>query len=381
MNYIQIIIDFFGNVVGTVLASPIFWIIAGILALAVALVLIYRKLKLWALSQIAYSRHFSTDGIFAGESFTMTEVLHNPTLFPLFFVEMEFFVPSGLTVDGIKCSEFTKSASIFHIPPCSTVQKDHKVTSDKRDHYILQNASVEYRKNEFVFEVPIDVYVYPNKYYADMDLSEDVKLAGEAIANKKYVEDPFFFSGIRKYMPGDSMRQINYKASVRSFSGGQRQLMCNFYESSRSYDTMIYLDLTDYSPQDAFEECNSILESGLRCACHLFCQAETNGGKVGFVANCETDLGKYVNIPIGTGHMHAKKILECFSLISSYARNDYSIHSLLLEAVKLPEDTDIYFITSYMTDKNAQLINGLRRMGRSVSVIGLEADRNEEQAC
>lgn len=369
--------DKLGDLAYIVLSSTWFWVIAAIIAVVVALVLIYRKLKLWALSQIEYSRYFSTDGVFAGESFTMTEVLRNPTLFPLFFVEMEFFVPSGLTVDGVACSEYTKSASIFHIPPCSTVQKDHTVTSKKRDHYKLQNAGVEYRKNEFIFEVPIDVYVYPDKYYADVDLSEEMKLAGESVANKKYVEDPFFFSGIRRYIPGDPMRQINYKASVRSFSGGQRQLMCNFYESSRSYDTMIYLDLTDYDAGDAFDECNSILEKGLRCACHLFCLSQMNGGKVGFVCNCDTDLGRYINIPCGTGHLHAKKILECFSVISPYARNDYSIHSLFAEAVKLPESTDIYFITSRVTDKNATLIHGLRRMGRSVSVVGLEADRND----
>ena len=379
MEFVQIIIDFFGRVVGAIIGSPIFLSILAVAVVAVILVLIYRKLKLWALSQIEYNRYFSTDGAFAGESFTMTEVLRNPTIFPLFFVEMEFFVPSGLTVDGVKGSEYTKSASIFHIPPYSTVQKEHTVTSNKRDHYKLQNAGVEYRKIEFVFEVPIDVYVYPDKFYADLDLSEDVKLAGDTIANRKYVEDPYFFSGIRRYTPGDSMRQINYKASVRSFSGGQRQLMCNFYESSRSYDTMMYLDLTDYAAENAFEECESILEKGLRCACHLFGQAESNGGKVGFVANCETDMGKYVNIPMGTGHTHAKKMLECFSVISSYARNDYSIHSLLRDAVKLPEETDIYFITSHVTDKNAELIRALRRMGRSVSVIRLEADRNEKK--
>lgn len=372
LNLLKTIVLFFVKIIKTVMSSPIFWIIAAIIAAAVALVLIYRKLKLWALSQIEYSRYFSTDGIFSGESCTMTEILRNPTLFPLFFVEMEFFVPSGLTVDGVKCSEYTKSSSIFHIPPYSTVQKDHKVTSGRRDHYKLHNASVEYRKNEFVFPTPIDIYVYPDKFFWGVDLSEEVKLAGEAIANKKYVEDPFFFSGLRRYAQGDTMRQVNFKASARSFSAGQRQLLCNVYESSRAYDTMIYLDLTDYSAADAFEECQNILENGLRCACHLFCQAEMNGGRVGFASNCSTDEGQFVNIPCETGNMHAKRILECFSQISVYARNNYSIHSLLKDAVKLPEETDIYFITSHVTDKNAELIRAMRRRGRSVSVIRLE---------
>lgn len=360
-----------GDTVRRVMSKPWFWITIAVIVCAYLLLMIYRRLKLRALGRIEYTRYFSTDGLFAGESFTMTEVLHNPTLFPLFFVEMDFFVPSGLTVDGVKCSEFTKSTSIFHIPPCSTVQKIHEVTSNKRDHYKLHNASLTYLKNEFVFDVPIDVYVYPDKYFADVDTSRDIKVAGDAIANRKYVEDPFFFSGIRRYVPGDSMRQVNFKASVRAYSGGARQLMCNFYESSRNYDTMIYLDLTDYTNTENFEKYSAILENGLRCACHLFCLAETSGGRVGFAANCATDQSRFVSIPCGTGNLHTKKILECFAQISPYARRDYSMNSLLREAVELPPETDIYYITPYVDEKNAGLIHALERAGRSVSVVNL----------
>jgi len=284
---------------------------------------------------------------------------------------MDFFVPSGLTIDGTVCSSYTKSTSVFHIPPRATVMRTHEVTSARRDHYKLQNASLTYRKNEFIFDVPIDVYVYPDKYYADVDLSNDIKIAGDAIANKKYIEDPFFFSGIRNYIPGDSMRQVNFKASVRSFSGGVRRLMSNFYESSRNFDTMIYLDLTEYSNTDSFEKYSENLENGLRCACYLFCQAQTYGGKVGFASNCATDTERFVNIPCETSNLHAKKILECFSQISPFARRDYSMHSLLMDAVKLPQSTDIYYITSYVDGKNAELIRSLERLGKSVSVISL----------
>lgn len=354
-----------------IFSSTAFWITLAVAVGIVMIVTVYRKLKLRALSKIEYSRYFSTDGIFAGEELTLTEVIHNPTLFPLFFVEMDFFVPSGLTVDGVNCSGYTKSTSIFHVPPVSTVRKDHPVTSERRDHYKLYNASTTYAKTEFVFDLPIDVYVYPAKYYADVDLSDEIKIAGEAVANKKYVEDPFFFSGIRHYVAGDPMKQINFKASVRAFSGGQRQLMCNFYESSRNYDVMIYLDLTDYSNAENFEKYAALLEQGLRCACHLFCQAETYGGRVGFAANCSTDTEDFINIPCDSSNLHTKRILECFAQITAYGRRDYSIGSLLREAIALPTSTDIYYITSFVDDKNAAIIHSLERSGRSVNVVKL----------
>lgn len=360
------------NTVKRVIFSPPVLIGAAIAIVAFIAVVIYRNLRMRALSHMQYERSFSTDGVFAGEEFTLTEKVHNPTLFPLFFVEVDFFAPSGLIVDGVRCSEYTKSTSIFHIPPYSTVEKVHTVRSDRRDRYRLQSAGVLYRETEFVYDVPIEVYVYPDNYYSDIGVADHVKLAGESIARKKYIDDPFFFSGIRPYAAGDPMRSINHKASVRSFSGGQRQLMCNFYDSSRNFDTMIYLDLTDYYTTENFEKYRSLLEDGLRCACYLFCTAETEGGRVGFATNCATESSRFIEIPCSSGNMHTKKMLECFAEISAYARHDYSMNSLLREAIKLPQDTDIYFITPHVDDKNAELIGALERTGRSVSVIGLE---------
>lgn len=363
-----------GRTIGKIIFNRYVLIAAAVVLLAVILVKVYRKMKLRALSRMEYQRYFSTDGMFAGEECTLTEIIRNPTLFPLFFVEMDFFAPSGLTVDGVKCSEFTKSTSIFNIPPYATVYKVHTVRSDKRDRYRLQSAGVTYCQNEFVYDVPIELYVYPNRYNADVDLSDKIKQSGAAIANRKNIEDPFFFSGIRRYVAGDPMRQVNFKASVRSFSGGQRQLMCNFYESSRNYDTMIYLDLTDYFETDGFAKYSEMLESGLRCACYLFCQAHASHGRVGFCTNSATENSRYVEIPCSTGSMHTKRILECFAGISPYAKHDHSMRSLLQGAIELPPDTDIYLITSHVDEKNAELIRMLERAGKQVSVIGLEAE-------
>ncbi len=354
-----------------VLGNPTFWIVVASVVGLIVLVIVYRKLKLRALGQLQYARYFSTDGIFAGESLELVEIARNPTLFPLFFVEIDFFVPAGLNVDGIDCTKLTKSTGIFHIPPRSTVKRTHTVSSNRRDYYKLQNVTVNYRNNEFVFDEPIELYVYPDKYYADSALAEKIKLTGDAIAKRRMVEDPFYFSGIRQYREGDSMRRINFKASLRSYSGGERQLMCNFYETTQNPDSMIYLDLSESGNVDNFEAYKENLERGLRCACHLFCQACLGGGRVGFVANCATHTDKYVQIDLGSGNLHTKKLLECFAQISPYARRDHSIYSLLGGAATLPAGTDIYFITPMIDNKTAELIRSLERVGKQVNVIKL----------
>ena len=354
--------------IGQITRSPQFWIAMLAITMCGILISLYRQAKLRALDQVVYNRHFSTDGIFVGETLELIETIRNPSWFPLFRVRVEFFMPGGLTVDGIECKKHTKVTSIFHIPPHATVQKAHTVRADKREHYRLYTSFIRYKKTEYTFDSQIDFYAYPNQYDADASFAPDIYRSGDAIASRKYIEDPFFLSGIRAYRPGDPMRAINFKASARGFLGGMRQLMSNDYDSSRNYDTMILLDLTSYS--QALMNADEQIEIGLRYACYLFCEALRNGGNVGFATNCAVDSARYIHVPCNSGTKHTKLILEQFAEISTNAKRDYSISVILQTIVPdLPRGTDVYVITPFVDDKMASLLHSLRHTGRTVEVI------------
>lgn len=359
-----------------VLLSVWFWVavfVAVLLRLAVAL---YRYGKLRALGELEYGRSFSSDGIFAGETFTFTETLHNPTLFPLFAVEAFFYVPAGFTVDEVECREYTRITSIFHIPPRASVRKVHTVRADRRGCYRLETVTIRYRKHEFEFSLPFRISVFPNYTAVRAEDAPDLFRAGNDLAERKSTEDPFFLSGIRAYRVGDPMRSINFKASVRSFSGGTRQLMSNSYDSSRSFDAMIFLDLFS-SDENAREETREAhLEQGLSYAAYLLTEALRQGGAVGFASNCASGKRSYLHVPCGTGSAHARQILECFAAITHTGR-DYSIASLLEQiSADLPSSTDVYLITPYVDARVAETLRFLERTGRNVSVIRLHGRRH-----
>jgi len=352
------------------LTSRWFWIALGISVVCGCLTFAYRKMKLCTLEKIVYNRSFSTDGIFVGETLELVETISNPTWFPLFAVRIEFFMPSGLTVDDVKCNEYTRLTSIFNIPPYSTVKKTHVVKADRRDHYKLFTSYIRYRKAEYTYDSWLDFYAYPNGYDGDESFSPDIYRAGEIIANRKYIEDPFFISDIRNYRLGDPMRSINFKASVRSLSGGTRCLMTNEYDSSRNYDSMIFLDLSPYSEADIEERAQ--VELGLRYACYLFGRGVNNGGSIGFSTNCAVGSARYIHIPCGSGELHTKRILEHFAEISPCAKKDYSITTILKKyAPQLSLETDIYLITPFVDDKMSEILSVLRHTGRTVQVIPL----------
>ena len=353
-----------------------FWIVLALVVVWFLFTFVYRKMKLHALERLVYDRSFSTDGIFVGETLNLVETISNPTWFPLFAIKMEFFMPPGLTVDEIPCNEYMRLTSIFNIPPYSTVTKTHTVKADRRDHYRLFTSRIQYRTIEYTYDSAIDFYAYPNQYDADVSFSPDIYRAGEVIANRKYVEDPFFLSGIRPYRLGDPMRSVNFKASVRSFSGGMRALMSNEYDSSRNYDSMIFLDLTAY-PEAEINNVEQV-EIGLRYACYLFGLGVGNGGSIGFSANCTVGSSRYIHIPCGSGELHTKRILEQFAEISPYARRDFSMTTVLQKyAPQLSKGTDIYWIASFVDDKTAELLSVMQREGRNVQIIPLLGGEQE----
>ncbi|MBE6597746.1 MAG: DUF58 domain-containing protein [Ruminococcaceae bacterium] len=355
----------------TLITSRLFWILFFITAISILLFFIYKKLKIWALERVEYLREFSSDGVFVGDTIELVETIKNRTWFPLFSVQVGFFLPSGLKINDLVCNDYTKVTSIFFIPPFSTVSKKHNVVPVKREHYKLNMASILYRKNEFVFNDDIDFFAYPDVFDTGINLSRDLCFSGNIISSKKYIEDRFFVSGVRPYYYGAPMNSINFKASTRSFSGGIRQLVCNSCDSSKNSDSMIFLNLTHYSEISISDE--EQVELGLKYACFLFCESLKNAGCVGFATNCSRDFSKYVHIPSGSGVIHSKKILEAFSEIAWYAKRDYSMNAILKKLVpSLSADTDIFLITPMVDDELSRTVNMIKQAGYAIHIIPLE---------
>ncbi len=348
----------------------IFGVLAAVI-ITVAVISAYRSIKAETLKTLTYRREISKDGIFTGESLEIIETVSNPSWFPLINLRIEFITPGGLTVDGIECAEHIKLTSVFNIPPFSTVTKRHEVRADKRGKYEFKDAGFKYRKFDYSFKSLVSFYAYPDCQALKNLCSPNIYTAGNSISLQKYIEDPFFVSGVRDYRFGDPIRSINFKASARSFSGGLRTLMSNEYDSSRTYDTMIYLDLNNY--HEVYISDDDLIENGLMSACFLFCEAVKNDGKVGFSTNRSPNNSDYVFIPCESGEQHTKHILEMFSELNPYSKRSYSMSALLaLTLPKLPKNCDIYFISAISDEKCGEVLSEAERMGMNVQTIRID---------
>lgn len=356
--------------------SPVTAILLVLAVTAFLLWRLYLTLRSRALEQVEYERFFSADGTFCGTEISMTEEIRNPTWFPLFFVEVSFFAPDGLCFDGVERQGYQRLRSVFQLLPHSRAVRVHSVRALRRDRYHLEAAQIIWRDNAYEFVVPLSLSVYPASFEAPLDILPDSHRLGDRLAANRYIEDPYFSSGIREYRRGDPMRSIHFKASARTFSHGMRQWMSHDCDSSRNFDAMVLLDLTPYpSVCSTLSHNRALTENSLRIACYLLRETVRNGGRFGLAANIES-LKYSVNdpfifIPCATGTLHMREVLETFAAIPVYrTARDYSFSALMQEHRKLiPRDMDVYLLTAGQDGGHGRLIREMERAGNTVTVV------------
>ena len=359
-----------------VIFSPITAVVLLLAVLAFLLWRLYLSLKSRALEQVEYVRSFSTDGVFCGGEIQMIEEIRNPTWFPLFFVEVTFYAPDGLCFDGVERQGYQRLRSVFQLLPHSKAVRTHSVRGLRRDRYHLEAAQIVWRDNAYEFVVPLSLSVYPAGFEAPTDILPESRRLGDRMAANRYIEDPYFTSGIREYRRGDPMRNIHFKASARTFSGGQRQWMAHNCDSSRNFDAMVLLDLTPYPEVcSTLAHNRALTENGLRIACYLLRETVRNGGRFGFAANIEalkySVNNPFIFIPCATGNVHMKEVLETFAAIPIYRTvRDYSFPALLqAHRTLIPRDMDVYLLTAGSDHGYSRLMREMERAGNSVTLV------------
>lgn len=356
--------------------SPVTAVLFVLAVLAFLLWRLYLHLRSRALEQVEYERSFSADGVFCGAEIVMTEEIRNPTWFPLFFVEISFFAPDGLCFDGVERQGYQRLRSVFQLLPHSKAVREHSVCGLRRDRYHMEAAQIIWRDHAYEFVAPLSLSVYPADFEAPLDIMPDALRQGDRLAAKRFPEDPYFTSGVREYRSGDTVRQIHYKASARTFTHGQRQWMVHNCESSRNFDAMVFLDLTPYPEVCSVMAHNrALVENGLRLACFFLRETVRNGGRFGFAANIEalnhTGKDPIVFIPCAMGKVHMKEVLETFAAIPVYrTARDYSFAALMQKHRHMvPKDMDVFLLTAGAEGGHSRLLRELERAGNTVTVV------------
>lgn len=217
--------------------------------------------------RLDYTRQLATERAVAGDSVQLDITIWNRKRLPLPWVTAEDRVAAGLTVR--ERPELDRAAPADTTPP---FRNDWALTWYERvvRHFHLDDL----RRGSYRFG-PVHLFVHDilGRPAADAELEltdtllvaprtaavhhpeHDVAPLGERRARSSLTTDPALYAGVRPFQPGDSVRQIHWRATARVGSPVSRRL-----EPARGRDVVLVVDVQTVDgpywltwDEDAFE--------------------------------------------------------------------------------------------------------------------------------
>lgn len=335
-----------------------------VLAVILAYICIKRKL----LRKIEYRRFFSCQGAFQGEEVALVEEITNRSALPLFRVNVEFLVPTGLKVLGMEESEEDgqEMVSSFYLKAHTTIKRTYKVSCEKRGFYQLESAGILYAREMVYLDSKAELYVYPLILPVEETNQLELFLQNQDLSRKPLVRDLFSFSGIRDYEKGDSFHSINFKATARYGT-----LKVNNTDYLAGKRQMIYVNFQMPTKPEISKDYRHYMEKALSYSAYLLDKATMQGYQVGFAANSRMVNGdNFVRYPMSRGGWNYQEILKELASIRMSQGN--SLASILEFDIKENlNHTEIYVMTIVMDERAQEKLDVLEQMDNCINIIYL----------
>ena len=347
-------------------------LVSAIVAVILAVLFILRRI---GLKRIAYRRYFSQPGVFEGETVMLVEEIQNRYFLPLFAVYVDAYLYNELRLPGYGgwesgMQEFT---SRFSLAPHTQVRRSIPIECLKRGYYELDSVYVQNKSRT----AKARLFVYPRALPHDESRPTENEMQNLVHSDRRLLQDPFSFSGVREYRPGDPFRSINYKATAKT---GALKVNERDFFSSRSF--MVYIDfhVPTHPPvqseavpaSQSAAQYSEMMEKSLSYAADMVWKAINQGYSVGFEANCKKLLGRenHIRYPMRRGQEHYVEILQEMATIR--ISEGCSFMWLMQQDIDDLWNVDVYIMTANTHDGNDKFDNivaALRSKGNNVTVL------------
>jgi len=306
---------FLPNIYGLIYLSPALILISTLVLTSVVISFtnyhFFTKLEF-----IEVRRKLSTNRCFAGDFVTVTITLDNKSRFWINNVFISDIIPD--TFDLVLGENFIATS----LPPKSSIEFSYIVRCSVRGIYkigpiqiVLQDRAGLFLKN-YLVENYSDIVVYPS--YEDVKRLEFLQKAyGSLLFGRYRVREKghgYDFWGLRKYIPGDSVKSVDWKASARAGT-----LFVREYEAEKNIKMYIFVDAS--SSMSAGMARMTKLDYVARATVLLSYLANRSRDFFGLVVFSD-GIKEY--IPAGRGRMHFYKIMETLSKIDAEGPSNLS---------------------------------------------------------
>ncbi len=316
--------------------------------------------------------------LFLGESTTVTIELSNLSVLPIPWVNVREGLP-------VQLATYEALRRVERIGPKGRATVEYELQGTRRGFHRLGpfNARVGdvfgVASAELSFEVEDFLIVYPEIVpFGRFELPSSTPF-GEMRSRQQLYEDPIRVTGVRDYLPGDSQRLINWKASA---SAGR--LLVRRLEPAVSHEAQILVDLNPRSYSREWRESASELAIvvAASAAAHLLESRQT----VGLAANGLDPFrlggrpgsrsvearrragSRYPRLPMGRGRGHLMRVLDLLArveLIEGTAPGDL----ISTGSIGLPFGSTLLVVTGLRTEGLLAALVAQRKLGHRVVAV------------
>jgi uncharacterized protein (DUF58 family) len=331
--------------------------------------------QLWShfsLQGLHCERQLSERRLFPDEYLELKLKLVNRKLLPIPWVQISDEVPAGFMGNSRTAESnrpgfvrITKNTSILWYSAASWKYRLH---CTKRGYYPLGPLAITsgdifgFYPRTMTVAGSDQVIVYPRIFSLAQPVLPSLFLLGEVNSQKRIFEDPSRTSGIRDYRPGDSLRRIHWKASVR-----QGRLQVKIFEPSTTLRVDIFLSIDSFQQEGQWnlEELEKGISSSASLAKHLL----EKKSQVGIFANSKlADSGQPAHIHAATGVDQLLLILEALAKVEPLTSQPF-VNFFQEERGNLSLGTTLVFFFSQVPVTMNNILLDLKERGYKVIVF------------
>lgn len=345
--------------------------------------------------KVSYSISFSTELAYEGDDIYIIETLENKKLLPVMWLRAEITTSKWLDFAGPK-SDITHESrfvtSNFFVWGNQKITRKWFVKCLKRGIYKIDSAMLVWGDLFGLREsaAPVDAFakltVYPTPGENRFIANKSQVIMGDILTKRWINDDPFIFSGVRKYDISDPMNRIHWKATAKA---GELMVRKNDYTTYPSFLIVLNVQSSDMDYKITIDR--EEVEKLIKTAAALIDYAVKINAKFGLVSNgfnqitpidedydrikdnSELDndmkdkaIAKLLasKIVYGNGKAHADAMLNYLAGINLKVAVDYE--HLLEEAFDINKKDMIVALTTYKNDKIYVICETMRKRGRQV---------------
>jgi uncharacterized protein (DUF58 family) len=312
---------------------------------------IYALGRLWARRSLAavsvHRRH--DDRVFLGEKFDVQVQVRNQSWLPVLWLRLNDSVPAELS-PPVPCRWVTS------LSPRETRDLSYSLAGRHRGYYrlgplaihggdLLGSATYQHHHNNGDL-----VIVYP-KIVSLHDLGfPSLSPAGTLPSRQRLFEDPTRVRGVRDYVPGDSLKRMDWKTSARAGS-----LQVRRYEPSMALETAIFLNLN--SDDYPLRSRSTATELGIVVAASVTTHLVEKRQAVGLTTNghdplhdpSQTRASPAISaLPLRKGREHQMQVLDLLARIERTSEGEAVpfLELLTRKSLALPWGSTVVIITA-----------------------------------